>query len=278
MSQFYLSFGDGNSGFVLLPTCESSGNSHFSDNHRRNLRTVYGNIGVEETQSVDRAEIDEPVMIFGNASADETSLWDVVGVIVGIETFFRGDIATDAGIGTCPDVAVLIFTDSSYVCIGQSFFSLKNLIVKITGRRKTYQPLTGGKPHLTFAAPVYLINRIGTKTFVLVELPDQLHIRRIYPDSSSESSYPETSFTVLGNAAYKVFQQLAVGGVIMMNHLLAGKVYNEPPCVSSYPYLFILVFIEDAYVEKLILFQFDDLKLLQSCIVIADVAQIGAEP
>ena len=88
-------------------------------------------------------------MIFGNASADETSLWDVVGVIVGIETFFRGDIATDAGIGTCPDVAVLIFTDSSYVCIGQSFFSLKNLIVKITGRRKTYQPLTGGKPHLT---------------------------------------------------------------------------------------------------------------------------------
>ncbi|WP_196045971.1 winged helix-turn-helix domain-containing protein, partial [Bacteroides thetaiotaomicron] len=25
---------------------------------------------------------------------------------------------------------------------------------------------TGGKPHLTFAAPVYLINRIGTKTFV----------------------------------------------------------------------------------------------------------------
>ena len=84
-------------------------------------------------QSVDRAEIDEPVMIFGNASADETSLWDVVGVIVGIETFFRGDIATDTGIGTCPDVAVLIFTDSSYVCIGQSFFSLKNLIVKITG-------------------------------------------------------------------------------------------------------------------------------------------------
>lgn len=115
MSQFYLSFGDGNSGFVLLPTCESSGNSHFSDNHRRNLRTVYGNIGIEETQSVDRAEIDEPVMIFGNASADETSLWDVVGVIVGIETFFRGDIATDTGIGTCPDVAVLIFTDSSYV-------------------------------------------------------------------------------------------------------------------------------------------------------------------
>ena len=54
-------------------------------------------------------------MIFGNASADETSLWDVVGVIVGIETFFRGDIATDTGIGTCPDVAVLIFTDSSYV-------------------------------------------------------------------------------------------------------------------------------------------------------------------
>ncbi len=52
---------------------------------------VYGNIGVEETQSVDRAEIDEPVMVFGNASADETSLWDVVGVIVGIETFFRGD-------------------------------------------------------------------------------------------------------------------------------------------------------------------------------------------
>ena len=276
MSQFYLSFGDGNSGFVLLPTCESSGNSHFSDNHRRNLRTVYGNIGIEETQSVDRAEIDEPVMIFGNASADETSLWDVVGVIVGIETFFRGDIATDTGIGTCPDVAVLIFTDSSYVCIGQSFFSLKDLIVKITGRRKTY--LTGGKPHLAFTAPVYLINRIGTKTFVLVELPDQLHIRRIYPDSSSESSYPETSFTVLGNAAYKIFQQLAVGGVIMMNHLLAGKVYNEHPCVSSYPYLFILVFIEDAYVEKLILFQFDDLKLLQSCIVIADVAQIGAEP
>ena len=77
--------------------------------------------------------IDEPVMVFGNASADETSLWDVVGVIVGIETFFRGDIATDTGIGTCPDVAVLIFTDSSYVCIGQSFFSLKNLIVKITG-------------------------------------------------------------------------------------------------------------------------------------------------
>lgn len=119
-----------------------------------------------------------------------------------------------------------------------SFF--ENLIVKITGRRKTYQPLTGGKPHLTFAAPVYLINRIGTKTFVLVELPDQLHIRRIYPDSSSESSYPETSFTVLGNAAYKVFQQLAVGGVIMMNHLLAGKVYNEHPCVSSYPYLLFL--------------------------------------
>ena len=83
--------------------------------------------------TVDRAEIDEPVMVFGNASADETSLWDVVGVIVGIETFFRGDIATDTGIGTCPDVAVLIFTDSSYVCIGQSFFSLKNLIVKITG-------------------------------------------------------------------------------------------------------------------------------------------------
>lgn len=50
------------------------GNSHFSDNHRRNLRTVYGNIGVEETQSVDRAEIDEPVMIFGNASADEIFL------------------------------------------------------------------------------------------------------------------------------------------------------------------------------------------------------------
>lgn len=99
-----------------------------------------------------------------------------------------------------------------------------------------------GKPHLAFAASVYLINRIGTKTFVLVELPDQLHIRRIYPDSSSESSYPETSFTVLGNAAYKVFQQLAVGGVIMMNHLLAGKVYNEHPCVSPYPYLFILVF------------------------------------
>ena len=40
-------------------------------------------------------------MVFGNASADETSLWDVVGVIVGIETFFRGDIATDTGIGTC---------------------------------------------------------------------------------------------------------------------------------------------------------------------------------
>ena len=68
----------------LSGTCESSGNSHFSDNHRRNLRTVYGNIGVEETQSVDRAEIDEPVMVFGNASADETSLWDVVGVIVGM--------------------------------------------------------------------------------------------------------------------------------------------------------------------------------------------------
>ncbi len=48
MSQFYLSFGDGNSGFVLLPTCESSGNSHFSDNHRRNLRTVYGNIGLKK--------------------------------------------------------------------------------------------------------------------------------------------------------------------------------------------------------------------------------------
>ena len=101
MSQFYLSFGDGNSGFVLLPTCESSGNSHFSDNHRRNLRTVYGNIGVEETQSVDRAEIDEPVMIFGNASADETSLWDVVGVIVGIETFFSCLLYTSPLLSLC---------------------------------------------------------------------------------------------------------------------------------------------------------------------------------
>ena len=95
--------------------------------------TTGGICGLFMAISVDRAEIDEPVMVFGNASADETSLWDVVGVIVGIETFFRGDIATDTGIGTCPDVAVLIFTDSSYVCIGQSFFSLKNLIVKITG-------------------------------------------------------------------------------------------------------------------------------------------------
>ena len=152
-------------------------------------------------------------MVFGNASADGNFLVGCCWSDRRYRNILRGEIATLIPVLVLAQMLPFLSSLIALMCVLGSPSFLKNLIVKITGWRKTYQSLTGGKPHLAFAASVYLINRIGTKTFVLVELPDQLHIRRIYPDSSSESSYPETSFTVLGsNAAYKVFQQLAVGG------------------------------------------------------------------
>jgi len=87
------------------------------------------------------------------------------------------------------------YPETSFTVLGNAAYKIYNT------RLKKFQIIELEKNELLDVRVFYEDKNkkiwIGTKTFVLVELPDQLHIRRIYPDSSSESSYPETSFTVL---------------------------------------------------------------------------------
>ena len=121
------------------------------DKCRRRFTLLQDLFGIEVTQSVDRSEVEVPVLSISYTSTAETTHRKVVVMVVVVERLFTLNEAANTLVRANPDIAGFIFANGMYMCIGKSAFPLIYFVCLVGKRRKAYQSFAGSYPQ-TFPA------------------------------------------------------------------------------------------------------------------------------
>ena len=225
--------------FIVSRITQRSKYLHFRNNSRRRLTLCQNKIRIKAAKSIDGTEINLSILILSYTATHKISHRHIIPMVIVIENILIPQQTTDSFIGAHPDIMVGIFRYSTYMCIGQSFFTAVNLIFPIGWRGETHQTFSCPDPYILPAVFINCIDGIGREQVLHIKELDILQFIVSYPQTAPKRAYPQTSLRVLHNAPHQIILEL-----IMSHDLLISQTNLVDTTTGTNPQNMPIVFIE----------------------------------